>query len=155
MVVGTWYTILTQKWAEHVRFLLVRSPQPVKVVDFRSVPSQTVDVSGAVGCAMRCLIGQDDGAPSFSMRQFDVAPGGHTPKHQHPYEHEVFVLEGQGVVLQGDTEHPLQPGTVVFVEPNEIHQFRNTGSGPLRFLCLIPLPLRGLDPGCMTACGCE
>jgi quercetin dioxygenase-like cupin family protein len=34
--------------------------------------------------------------------------------------------------------HPLQPGTVVFVAPNEVHQFRNTGAQMLRFLCLIP-----------------
>ena len=60
-----------------------------------------------------------DGAPSFSMRQFEVAPGGHTPKHSHAHEHEVFVLEGTGVVLEGDREHPLRPGTVVFVPPND------------------------------------
>ena len=61
------------------------------------------------------------------MRQFEVAPGGYTPKHSHPYEHEVFVLEGNGVVLEGDREHTLKPGDVVFVVPGEVHQFRNTG----------------------------
>ena len=44
------------------------------------------------------------------MRQFDVDPGGHTPKHTHGHEHEVYVLEGTGVVLEGDVEHPLRPG---------------------------------------------
>jgi len=28
---------------------------------------------------------------------------------------------------------------VVFVAPNEDHCFINTGSGPLRFICVIPL----------------
>ena len=72
------------------------------------------------------------------MRQFEVAPGGFTPRHSHPYEHEVFVLEGQGVVLEGETEHPLSAGNVVFVKPNDVHQFRNTGDRPLKFLCLVP-----------------
>jgi mannose-6-phosphate isomerase-like protein (cupin superfamily) len=43
----------------------------------------------------------------------------------------------------------------VFVPPNEVHQFRNTGSGPLKFLCLIPHPLRGMSEPCAAACGCQ
>ena len=63
---------------------------------------------GATGCQVRWLVGPGDGAPNFAMREFEVAPGGHTPRHSHPYEHEVFVLQGSGVVYEGDTEHPLQ-----------------------------------------------
>jgi len=33
----------------------------------------------------------------------------------------------------------FEAGDVVFVPPDELHQFRNTGDGELRFLCLIPL----------------
>ena len=40
--------------------------------------------------------------------------------------------------LEGDSEHALKAGDVVFVRPNEVHQFRNTGGAPLKFLCLIP-----------------
>ncbi|MGE0756154.1 MAG: cupin domain-containing protein, partial [Pirellulaceae bacterium] len=93
---------------------------------------------GAQGCQVRWLLGAADGAPTFAMRQFEVAPGGFTPLHRHPYEHEVYVLEGEGVVLEGDREHPLVPGVVVLVKPDEVHQFRNVGPHPLKFLCLIP-----------------
>lgn len=93
---------------------------------------------GASGCRVRWLIGTADAAPNFAMRQFEIAAGGFTPRHSHPYEHEVFVLDGSGVVYEGDTAHPLQAGDVVFVQPDEIHQFRNTGDQPLRFLCMIP-----------------
>jgi quercetin dioxygenase-like cupin family protein len=127
----------------------------MKVVHYQSVPDAEVQMEGAVGCRMRCLVGPEDQAPSFSMRQFEVAVGGHTPKHLHGYEHEVFVLEGAGVVLEGDREHSLRAGSVVLVPPNQVHQFRNTGSGPLKFLCLIPHPLRGMMSGCVAACGCE
>ena len=89
------------------------------------------------------------------MRQFEVAPGGFTPRHHHPYEHEVFVLEGQGVVYEGDQPHPLKAGDVVLVKPDEVHQFRNTGDGPLKFLCLIPNSATGQNVTVVPECGNE
>ena len=127
----------------------------MKVAHFQQTGAVPVDTDGAVGCRIRCLIGPDDGAPSFTMRQFEVAPGGYTPKHAHAHEHEVFVLEGEGVVFEGDVPHALRPGTAVFVPPNQPHQFRNTGSDVLKFLCLIPHPLRGMTAPCAAACGCD
>jgi quercetin dioxygenase-like cupin family protein len=108
------------------------------VQHYEQVPAAPVEMEGSHGCQIRLLVGQREGAPNFVMRQFEVAPGGHTPKHFHDYEHEVFVLEGSGVALEGESEHALAAGDVVFVRPNEVHQFRNTGGVPLKFLCLIP-----------------
>ena len=127
----------------------------MKVVHYERIELAPVQMDGAQGVKMRCLIGEQDHAPNFTMRQFEVAPGGCTPKHAHNYEHEVFVLEGTGVVLEGDLENPLRPGTVVFVPPNQPHQFRNTGSAPLKFLCLIPHAVRGVATSCVAACGCD
>ena len=127
----------------------------MKVIDCEHIPAAPVAAEGSAGCRIRCLIGPDDGAPSFSMRHFEVAPGGHTPEHAHGHEHEVFILEGTGVVRQGTQEHALRPGTVVYVPPKQMHQFCNTGAMPLRFLCLIPHPLRGLADACLLACGCQ
>ncbi len=127
----------------------------MKVVHCEDVAAAPVAMEGAVGCSIRCLVGPEDHAPSFSMRQFHVEPSGHTPEHSHAHEHEVFVLQGNGVVTEGDRQHALRPGTVVFVPPNQRHQFRNTGTGPLTFLCLIPHPLRDMTDSCAAACGCE
>ncbi len=110
----------------------------MKVGHYEQVAKAPVTMEGAAGCHVRWLMDEKQGAPNFAMRQFEVAPGGYTPKHSHPYEHEVFVLEGSGVVLEGDEEHPLRAGDFVFVTPDEIHQFRNTGSVPLKFLCMVP-----------------
>jgi len=95
---------------------------------------------GAVGVRIRWLIAKGDGAPTFAMREIEVDPGGHTPYHSHPWEHEVYILEGTGVVAGKGTETPLGPGSVVFVPGGEEHNFVNTGRGTLRFLCLIPHP---------------
>ncbi len=60
------------------------------------VPANEVTMEGAAGCKVRWLIGEGDKAPTFAMREFEVEPGGHTPKHFHDYEHEVYVIEGKG-----------------------------------------------------------
>ena len=110
----------------------------MKVQATEAVTSQPVEMEGAKDCRVRWLIGEGDGAPNFAMRQFQVAPGGHTPKHSHPYEHEVYVVSGAGTILEGDEAHPLKQGDVVYVAPDEIHQFQNEGEEPLVFLCLVP-----------------
>ena len=110
----------------------------MNVNHFEKTAQAPVHMEGAAGCQVRWLLGPEQGTPTFAMRQFEVAPGGFTPRHSHPYEHEVFVLEGEGVVVEGEKEHPLRPGDVIFVVPDEVHQFRNTGSAPLKFLCLVP-----------------
>ncbi|MDR7513072.1 MAG: cytochrome c oxidase subunit 3, partial [Armatimonadota bacterium] len=33
-------------------------------------------------------------------------------------------------------EHPVRPGVVMWVPPYERHQIRNTGTAPLKFICL-------------------
>jgi len=72
------------------------------------------------------------------MRLFEMEPGGHSPLHEHPWEHEVFILEGEGVAFDGEKAKEFKAGDVVFVLPDERHQFKNNGKKTLKFLCLIP-----------------
>ena len=95
-------------------------------------------VKGVPGVTVRWVINKSDGAPNFAMRVFDVQPGANTPYHTHPWEHEVFVLAGQGVAKGANGETPIAYGTVAYIPPNEEHQFVNTGDEILRFICLIP-----------------
>jgi quercetin dioxygenase-like cupin family protein len=125
----------------------------MKVNHYEQIASEPVQMEGASGCRVRWLIGEADGAANFAMRQFEVAPGGHTPRHTHPYEHEVFVLEGTGVVCEDDAERPLTAGDVVFVAAGEVHQFKNGGDRPLKFLCLIPNSPGAKSPATSPECG--
>jgi quercetin dioxygenase-like cupin family protein len=88
---------------------------------------------------IRWLINEKQGAPNFAMRRFEVEPGGATPYHTHDWEHEVYVLEGDAVAVSNDGETPIGPGSVILVEPNEEHNFRNIGKETFVFLCMIPL----------------
>ena len=127
----------------------------MKVNNYEAVAQQPVEMEGSHGCHVRWLLGEKDGTVNFAMRQFEVAPGGYTPRHSHPYEHEVFVLEGEGVVFEGDEPHRLAAGDVVLVKPDEVHQFRNTGQAPLKFLCLIPNSAAGKKATITPECSRE
>ncbi len=94
------------------------------------------ELPGVVKCE---VINADDGAPHFCMRVFDVEPGSSTPSHSHPWEHEVYVLSGRGVVVGEQGETQIAKDSVIFVPPNEHHCFVNNGNEPLRFICVIPI----------------
>jgi quercetin dioxygenase-like cupin family protein len=112
----------------------------MQIKQWTDVPEQPAD--GVEGVSMRWVIGEGDGAPHFAMRVLDVQPGCASPYHSHWWEHEVYVLGGQGVVVHGEDtaqeETSISAGSVVLVEGDELHQFRNTGQDVLRFICLIP-----------------
>lgn len=109
----------------------------MKVYSSTSIPVEQVE--HGEGVQIQWLIDQKQGAPNFAMRLFEVQPGGSTPFHSHGWEHEVYILEGEGVVKESGKENPLKAGDVAFVTPDEEHQFANTGAGPLRFICVVPL----------------
>lgn len=110
----------------------------MKIVHYPSVAPVLIDNDQARGIAGRVLVGKNDGADHFCMRLFEIAPGGHTPRHVHPWEHEIFVHAGEGEVLSSGEWHPLRAGSVIFVPSNEEHQIRHTGGARLTFVCLIP-----------------
>ena len=105
-----------------------------------------VDMPGAEGVRMAVMVGREHGAPNFSMRQFEVRPGGHTPRHSHDYEHEVIVLSGTGTVLLEGEVVPVRGGDALFVAADSEHQFRATGAEPLRFACFVPANRNCGDP---------
>jgi quercetin dioxygenase-like cupin family protein len=109
----------------------------MKVLTISDVRPAVVQSEAASGARARVLIGKEDGAPTFTMRLFDLEPGGHTPRHVHAHEHEIIVQSGEGTLWTESTEYPLAPGTVALVGPDELHQFR-AGSRGMSFFCLVP-----------------
>jgi len=92
-----------------------------------------------VGTVLRRLIAEEEGAKVFSMRLITIDPDGKIGLHEHPWEHEIFVVRGKGrVFTEGKTED-LSPGNYVWIPPSEKHGFENVDSEPLEFVCCIPL----------------
>ncbi len=108
------------------------------VKDYRQVTPELAEE--APGVTVRWVISEKDGAPNFAMRVLEVEPEAATPFHTHAWEHEVFILAGDGHLRSKDGgETPLREGDVIFVAPEEKHQFVNGGDIALRFICVVPL----------------
>ena len=110
----------------------------MKITRLEECAAMPVNMQGVQDAIKQVPIGKADGAPNFSIRVFTIAPGGHTPHPSHDSEHLNYILEGSGELLDGDNPRAISQGDYILVRPQEKHQYRNTGSTPLKFLCMVP-----------------
>lgn len=110
----------------------------MKIGKSSDIVKRPVQVEGAKDTEIRWLISKEDGAENFVMRMFEIKPGGFTPLHKHQHEHEVFIVDGEGVFVCEGKEHQFCKDYVIFVPGDKEHQFKNRGNNVLKFLCLIP-----------------
>ena len=85
------------------------------------------------GVKMAIMCGREDGAPTFSLRQFKVEPGGNTPRHSHG----------------GSRGKDKFIATEGFLEP--IGRARRTGND--RFVAQVALEIRSQPVGRFVASG--
>lgn len=109
----------------------------MKILHYSDVEAEGGE-KGSSKLKVRWLITKEMGAENFAMRLFEIEPGGYSPFHSHPWEHEVFILEGEGVIADDIGERSFKPGDAIFIPTNEKHQFKNDGDETLKFLCIIP-----------------
>lgn len=88
----------------------------------------------------RFLLTAQDGCPNYALRLMEIGPEGHTSLHCHQEEHEMFFLEGNGLV-KGEEGYEVQvsSGDALFIEPREHHQIINQGTETLKIICTIPI----------------
>jgi quercetin dioxygenase-like cupin family protein len=110
----------------------------MKIMPTAAAQAVHFDSDVARGVTGRVVIGRIDGANNFCMRRFDLAPGGHTPRHAHAWEHEIFFHAGEAEVLSAGEWIRVAAGDAVFVPGDEEHQIRNAGDSGLTFICLVP-----------------
>lgn len=109
----------------------------LKLIPYTDVEAKNAE-GGSKKLTVRWLITKETGAQNFAMRLFEMAAGGNSPLHTHNWEHEVFILEGEGVVVGEQDEKTFKAGDAIFIPANEKHQLRNSGEKTVKFLCLIP-----------------
>ena len=103
-----------------------------------SVTPRKIEIEGLAGVTKHILIGREDQSPHYIMRFFWLEPGGHSMLERHPQEHGVIVLKGKGTIQIGEEVTEIHPNDVVFVSPDELHQFKNPFDEPFGFICVIP-----------------
>ena len=112
----------------------------MKITNLDEVTKVQVDMEGAKNVKKQVPISESDGSPLFAFRVFTVEPDGHTPYHQHPFEHINYVIEGNGaLVTENGEELAMKTGDFALVLPDEVHQFKNTVSDkPFIIICAVP-----------------
>jgi quercetin dioxygenase-like cupin family protein len=117
---------------------VILPPREAVMEVFRPEDVPAEEPEAMPGVKIRWVIDQKRGAQNFAMRIFEVAPGASTPLHDHWYEQEMYLLEGEGVLVGETGEQLLESGHVMWVPPHERHQIRNTGAATLKFICCVP-----------------
>jgi len=116
----------------------------VYIVNIEAVEYREFSERGARGVKRKTLVDASVGSKRFYLRYYRLEPGGQTPLDVHDYEHIVVITRGRGSVLTIVNGAPsmksVKEGDVVFISSREPHQFINTGTSELEFLCF-----RGAD----------
>ncbi len=87
----------------------------------------------------RALIGGDTPSAAVTMSELTLDPGAELPLHRHNAEEAFYVLEGKGLALVGDEEHPVEPGTAILASTGTAHGFRNNTGEPFKIACFFPV----------------
>ena len=104
--------------------------------DWEGVPVQDYGPQRP-GVTVRRFISRQDASNNMEIRYFELQPGATSNFESHNYEHAVLVLRGQGSIRLGDQVHPIQFGDAIFVESDQIHQFRAAENEVLGFMCAV------------------
>ena len=77
---------------------------------------------------------------SLTVGIAEIEPGGsrNFRPHTHAQPEVYFILSGEGTVTISGTDHPVRPGTAVFVPGSAEHGACNTGAELLRLLYVFP-----------------
>ena len=105
---------------------------------YTDIDPEEVTMYGSTNTTIQWLIKKEDGAPIVALRRFVFEPEGLIPLHSHAMEHEIFILSGSGIVFTEAETHEVSSGDALFVPSEEAHGYRNEGTEPLVFLCIIP-----------------
>lgn len=119
-------------------------------------PVQYKDDEGSwKGVSRRVFTGESGESPNFHVRYFEIAKYGYSTLEHHQHEHVVVVMRGTGHAIIGESRLELSFGDVLYVAPNEVHQFSNGKDEPFGFLCIVnsdrdrPVPVNiGAESSC-------
>jgi quercetin dioxygenase-like cupin family protein len=92
------------------------------------------------GGASARLIALEDNPPTCTMTYSVIDPGKTSSHHIHPWEHEVYIIEGSGLLICDGKEYPVKEGDGMFIPGNVDHYtLNNQSSGVIRRIEVNPL----------------
>lgn len=106
--------------------------------NFADFEEKEVTNFGSKKTSIRVFIDEKT-APNFVMRRFDIKSGGNIGLHNHPWEHEMYILDGELFLLDKDgNKEKVKAGEFVYMPPDEPHGYSNESDTNAAFLCVIP-----------------
>ena len=106
----------------------------MRIISYEEVEAK--ECEGSSKLKIRWL--NTEGSNIFAVRHIEIEPDGYSPYHSHPWEHEIFVLEGNGTAVGEKVAVSINVGELISVPAGEPHQIKNTGKSTLKILCMIP-----------------
>jgi quercetin dioxygenase-like cupin family protein len=111
-----------------------------------------LDKEGFSDVKARFLLTATEGCQNYALRLIEIGLGGYTSYHCHKEEHEMFIIQGQGMVIsENENKTIVSNGDALFIASREYHQIKNTGNTPLKLICTIPI-LTGKTGRSTTPC---
>lgn len=86
----------------------------------------------------KVLVSPHEGWEGYVMRSFELGKDGYTPKHMHAWPHINYITYGKGILHLDGTDYEVEAGSFAYVPGGKIHQFRNAGTEPFSFICIVP-----------------
>ena len=74
---------------------------------------------------------------NYSIAQFTLEPGKKSKLHKMKSSEIYYILEGSGEILIDEESFHIEKDDSVYVPPNSKQFIKNSGSGNLRFLCIV------------------
>jgi quercetin dioxygenase-like cupin family protein len=112
----------------------------MKIIQLKDRNKVKVTMEGAKDVYKQLVISKADHSPVYAFRVFTIEPEGHTPFHQHPFEHVNYVIEGEGeLVNEQGIPQEFKKGDFALVLADEKHQYRNKSKRDLFIMiCAVP-----------------
>ena len=118
---------------------MAKERRHANVINVDEAQAYPTEIGSRFGARAMRNLGRAAGARATGCTHYEVAPGRASyPQHFHCIvEETIFVLEGEGNLRIGGDTVPVRTGDYAAfpVGPQGAHQLRNTGEGPLRYLC--------------------
>lgn len=123
----------------------------MRVDHYRDIPPLQAGGTGQATPGLTTRRIMSSAAAEATMDICEINAGASSAFHTHPWEHQVFVVAGQGAVTDGQDPIPFRAGDVVVIPVGQPHQFVNVGDSHVLFVCLLPTAALTSSPHDLTA----
>lgn len=98
-----------------------------------------IEEDGAKGVSLQWL-SQDnlEKSPKFCMRKVFIEKNGCTPGRQTSWEHQIYILAGDGKLIEKTKERHVSAGDIIIIKENIFFKLENVGYETLVYLDIVP-----------------